>query len=393
MSMQAHQLRAAPALAADFAVRAKRTHDKSYRGRANPTVAGIPGRRAARRARPLQQPYGICAPEMARAMALAMVASSSRGLEAVTDTDKRPESMKSMDEEGRWTLFESYNNKVIKGWWSEPSSTLEKKPSDVLVKDVLEAIKDTDNGADMSPEDRRQVDSMLNSLEEVGDNAAVPPLSNPTLFGNYDVTYVSSGGDQKGNPAGGRFRSGLGKMIFRTTELQQNLYAPDVVVNKVGFRFLGFIPGQVTLTGTIEPEPTGQEKWVRARFESPKIAFFGLPPISVGPTSSVVLATTYLDEKVRLGKGSRGSLFVFSRTREGQDVLASAERKAYNPMALACICAYALCFAAYQLTKLVPAGATPFIWGATALVAAGLAYLFKDGGILNDGDPAPVTSA
>lgn len=32
-----------------------------------------------------------------------------------------------------------------------------------------------------------------------------------------------------------------------------------------------------------------------------------------GPPSSVQLATTYLDETVRLGKGSRGSLFVFTR--------------------------------------------------------------------------------
>lgn len=32
-----------------------------------------------------------------------------------------------------------------------------------------------------------------------------------------------------------------------------------------------------------------------------------------GPPSSVQLATTYLDDRVRLGKGSRGSLFVFTR--------------------------------------------------------------------------------
>jgi hypothetical protein len=32
-----------------------------------------------------------------------------------------------------------------------------------------------------------------------------------------------------------------------------------------------------------------------------------------GPPSSVQLTTTYLDERIRLGKGSRGSLFVFTR--------------------------------------------------------------------------------
>jgi hypothetical protein len=34
---------------------------------------------------------------------------------------------------------------------------------------------------------------------------------------------------------------------------------------------------------------------------------------AAGPPSSVQLSTPYLDERVRLGKGSRGSLFVFTR--------------------------------------------------------------------------------
>ena len=38
----------------------------------------------------------------------------------------------------------------------------------------------------------------------------------------------------------------------------------------------------------------------------------------IGPPSSVVLKTTYLDERVRLGKGSRGSLFVFTRGGESE---------------------------------------------------------------------------
>jgi hypothetical protein len=38
----------------------------------------------------------------------------------------------------------------------------------------------------------------------------------------------------------------------------------------------------------------------------------------------VVLATTFLDSRVRLGKGSRGSLFVFTRTEEGTASLQDA---------------------------------------------------------------------
>lgn len=33
----------------------------------------------------------------------------------------------------------------------------------------------------------------------------------------------------------------------------------------------------------------------------------------IGGDSTVVLKTTYLDDRVRLGRGSRGSLFVFTR--------------------------------------------------------------------------------
>ena len=57
----------------------------------------------------------------------------------------------------------------------------------------------------------------------------------------------------------------------------------------------------------------GDGMTVRAAFDPPRITLGGLPAFSIGPESSVVLSTTYLDEDVRLGKGSRGSLFVFAR--------------------------------------------------------------------------------
>jgi hypothetical protein len=73
-------------------------------------------------------------------------------------------------------------------------------------------------------------------------------------------------------------------------------------VNKVAFRLLGVLPGMVTLKGTIAPEPEGQGTWVRASFEKPKLSLLGLPALTIGPTSSVVLATTFLDSRVRLGE-------------------------------------------------------------------------------------------
>ena len=48
-------------------------------------------------------------------------------------------------------------------------------------------------------------------------------------------------------------------------------------------------------------------------FEPPRLSLPGGICLAVGPTSSVVLATTYLDKRVRLGRGGRGSSFVFTR--------------------------------------------------------------------------------
>ena len=50
----------------------------------------------------------------------------------------------------------------------------------------------------------------------------------------------------------------------------------------------------------------------QVRFERPELVLPGLA-LRIGPPSSVQLATTFLDERVRLGRGSRGSRFVFAR--------------------------------------------------------------------------------
>lgn len=44
-------------------------------------------------------------------------------------------------------------------------------------------------------------------------------LSDPKIFGNYNVAYVSTGSSQKGNPAGGRFRGRLGRALFRQVDI------------------------------------------------------------------------------------------------------------------------------------------------------------------------------
>lgn len=48
---------------------------------------------------------------------------------------------------------------------------------------------------------------------------------------------------------GGGFRSGFGRLVFKTNEMIQVVEAPDTVRNKVSFSALGFLDGEVTLKG------------------------------------------------------------------------------------------------------------------------------------------------
>jgi hypothetical protein len=53
--------------------------------------------------------------------------------------------------------------------------------------------------------------------------------------------------------AGGRFRNGIGRSIFRTSGLFQSVLEPDVATNKVQFNLLGLLPGAVGLRGRVVP--------------------------------------------------------------------------------------------------------------------------------------------
>lgn len=54
------------------------------------------------------------------------------------------------------------------------------------------------------------VDPKLNEIGESKDW-----LSDPKIFGNYNVAYVAAGKSERDNPAGGRFRGRLGRALFR----------------------------------------------------------------------------------------------------------------------------------------------------------------------------------
>jgi hypothetical protein len=192
-----------------------------------------------------------------------------------------------------------------------------------LVDRILLMIKDTNAGENVKPELRKVIDRYIMTLEAIGATQLPRPLVNPNLWGNCNVAYVSTGANQYGQPAGGRFRTGFGKIFFTTTGLFQSLFSPNIAVNKVQFLLFGCIPGFIGLRGYIKSIPEKENSSVDNQ-DTAKV-FFDSPVLSlvndrfsfkIGPPSSVILKTTYVDDRVRLGKGSRGSLFVFTKGGE-----------------------------------------------------------------------------
>ncbi|PKA50836.1 putative plastid-lipid-associated protein 8, chloroplastic [Apostasia shenzhenica] len=120
----------------------------------------------------------------------------------------------------------------------------------------------------------------------------------------WDVLYCSV----PTSPGGG-YRSSLGRVFLNTKEMVQVVEAPDIVKNKVSFSILGLLDGEVSLKGKLR---VMDEKWIQVIFEPPELKIGSLG-FQYGGESEVKLEISYIDEKIRLGKGSRGSLFVFSR--------------------------------------------------------------------------------
>ncbi|CAI5457984.1 unnamed protein product [Closterium sp. Yama58-4] len=162
-------------------------------------------------------------------------------------------------------------------------------------------VKHTDRGAAMSDEGRAAVTAIVEQLEAMG---LEEPLKSPLVFGAWEVAYTS-----RPTAAGGYYRSMLGRTLLRSKDLVQTIYPPNGVHNLVEFDALSLIPGSISLKGTFEPL---DNKWVRAVFEAPNLAL-GPLKFSYGGQSSVRLSVSYLDERVRIGRGSQGSIFVFAR--------------------------------------------------------------------------------
>ena len=216
---------------------------------------------------------------------------------------------------------------------------------------LLTLIAGTDRGSAAPPSTAAAADDLIDALAAFGASQAPRPLDdeNELLWGAFDVAYVGTRGTrQRGQPAGGQWRSGVGQALFATTFVGQGVYKqaaaggpsrqpppPPLATNLVAFRaFGGLLPGHIGLRGVVSvvadpalaarsahPDSAGGDT-VRVAFDPPELVL-GAPAhpaavaLKIGPPSAVQLTTTYLDARVRLGRGSFGSRFVFTRIPGG----------------------------------------------------------------------------
>ncbi|KAJ8758778.1 hypothetical protein K2173_000499 [Erythroxylum novogranatense] len=174
------------------------------------------------------------------------------------------------------------------------------RPDD-LVASILSKVAGTDGGVSLSKEQHQEVADVAQELQKY----CVPePVKCPLIFGEWDVAYCS-----RPTSPGGGYRSALGRLFFRTKEMIQVVEAPDTVRNKVAFSAMGFLDGEVSLKGKLKAL---DDSWIQVIFEAPQLKV-GALEFQYGGDSEVKLQITYIDGKIRLGKGSRGSLFVFQR--------------------------------------------------------------------------------
>eukprot|EP00250_Pteridium_aquilinum_P017622 c2370_g1_i1 orf=260-1018(+) len=182
------------------------------------------------------------------------------------------------------------------------SSSVEKESNArMLVDDLLSLVESSDRGALLAQQEQSRVEELIGSLEQ---HCIREPLQSPLLFGEWDVVYSS-------NPTatGGYYRSAVGRTLLRTNKMMQVVKEPDFVSNKVSFAALGVLQGEVSLKGKLEAL---DNRWIKITFDPPNLRL-GPIEFQYGGITSVKIAIIYLDERVRLGRGSRGSLFVFKR--------------------------------------------------------------------------------
>ncbi|GAU15181.1 hypothetical protein TSUD_09190 [Trifolium subterraneum] len=188
-----------------------------------------------------------------------------------------------------------HNSLCVSTSVSISNTDIQTAPND-LVASLLSKVVQTDGGVLLQKEEHKEVAEVVQELQKY---CVKEPVKCPLIFGEWDVVYCS----QPTSPGGG-YRSALGRVFFKTKQMVQVVEAPDIVRNKIEFTALGFLDGEVSLKGKLKALDT---EWIQVIFEAPELKL-GSWKAQYGGQSEVKLRITYVDEKIRLGLGSRGKI-------------------------------------------------------------------------------------
>eukprot|EP00977_Amphora_coffeiformis_P002654 scaffold513_cov169-Amphora_coffeaeformis.AAC.8 len=178
-----------------------------------------------------------------------------------------------------------------------------------------------------------QIREILPTLTiEQEENTTSSDAKNTTLFekllGNYNVSCTLPTKDSE-RPVGGKWNK-LAQLEHSWQHILPSKVEGSVaqVINMIVLRVWASLAIHVILRGDAFAVTADQRqtpgglspRTVRVDFDPPRIILSGRKKPwlswSLGPKSSVVLDTPYCDGRVRIGKGSRGSQFVFVRTTD-----------------------------------------------------------------------------
>lgn len=177
-----------------------------------------------------------------------------------------------------------------------------------IVDELLDLSEDTEAGIKVSPSVRQEIEELVDELESF---CPKQPLRSELIFGEWEVVFAS-----KPQTAGGPFRSPVGRAVFPGQRAIQIIEAPNVCINEVSYKTLGFIPGTARQEGEIEPI---DEETFQITF-----AAGGVPKGAGGPPQRVI-KVAYLDERVRVARavpqeeGQEGSFYIFKRVETEED--------------------------------------------------------------------------
>jgi hypothetical protein len=187
----------------------------------------------------------------------------------------------------------------------EPKSSTKKSSieKDEILDQILRLTADCDAGFNVTGSDREIIAGLVDDLRAY---CVKSPLTSSNIFGRWVVRYAS-----KPTTAGGPFKTLPGRVVFPGQTATQVLEEPNVCINEISFKTLGFIPGTVTQEGTIDAIDGNS-------FE---ITFTTNTGKRMGGPPKRMIEILYLDENVRIARAipqdgmQESGFYVF--TREG----------------------------------------------------------------------------